>query len=74
MTPSGCCVLLFHSVSQALLAEKVLKRESIPHKVIPVPRQISSDCGVCIRFDPGEQEKITSALAGKVPVQEICSL
>lgn len=74
MNPGGYCVLLFQSVSQALLAEKVLKREGLPHKVVPVPRQISSDCGVCIRFEPGERDRIATALAGKVEIQEICSL
>jgi hypothetical protein len=71
---SSHCVLLFPSVSQALLAEKILKREGLSHKVIPVPRQISSDCGVCIRIDPEERDRITSALAGKVQVQEVCSI
>jgi hypothetical protein len=74
MKAASYCVLLFHSVSQALVAEKVLKREGLPHKVIPVPRKISSDCGVCIRFEPDERDRITSVLAGKVEVQEICSL
>ncbi|HNY65224.1 MAG TPA: DUF3343 domain-containing protein [Deltaproteobacteria bacterium] len=74
MTAAGHCVLLFHSVSQALLAEKVLKQEGIPHKVIPVPRQISSDCGVCIRFEAASRERITSALTGRVEVREICPL
>lgn len=74
MTAAGWCVLLFDSVSQALLAEKVLKAAALGHKVIPVPRQISSDCGVCIRFDPAEKEKVVEALAGKVQVREICPL
>ena len=74
MTAAGWCVLLFDSVSQVLLAEKVLKQAALAHKVIPVPRQISSDCGVCIRFDPAEKERVVEALAGKVEVREICPL
>lgn len=72
MTAAGWCVLLFDSVSQVLLAEKVLKQAALAHKVIPVPRQISSDCGVCIRFDPAERDRVVEALAGKVEVREIC--
>ncbi len=72
MTAAGWCVLLFDSVSQVLLAEKVLKQAALGHKVIPVPRQISSDCGVCIRFDPAERDRVVEALAGKVEVREIC--
>jgi len=57
-----------------MLAEKILKQQEIPHKVIPVPRQISSDCGVCIRFRPDERTRIESALSGKVEVLEVCAL
>jgi len=45
-------VILFKAVSYALKAEKILKKEGLPHKLIPVPKHISSDCGVCIRFEP----------------------
>lgn len=74
MTAAGWCVLLFDSVSQVLLAEKTLKQAALAHKVIPVPRQISSDCGVCIRFDPAVRDRVVEALAGKVEVREICPL
>jgi hypothetical protein len=32
-------------------ADKLLNSRNIPHKLIPVPRMISSECGVCIRID-----------------------
>ena len=64
-------VALFRSVSYALLAEKILKREGIPFKLIPVPKQISSDCGVCLRFTGDWEEKLLQALAGKVEIIEI---
>jgi len=43
-------VVLVYSTSHALRAEKVLAEAGIPCKLIPVPRQLSSDCGVCIRI------------------------
>lgn len=43
-------VILFHTSSHALRAEKVLKQEDIPCKLVPVPRHLSSDCGVCLRI------------------------
>lgn len=67
-------VLLFDSTSAALLAEKLLKKASISFKIIPVPRHISSDCGVCIRFFPPDREKIEEILAGTVDIAEICAL
>ena len=67
-------VVLFQSVSGALLAEKFLKKNGIKYKLIPVPRHLSSDCGVCIRFSSQDESLVRKALAGKVEVQEICPL
>lgn len=64
-------VVLFNSVSYALKSEKILKRESIPFKLVPVPKSISSDCGVCIRFTPQNREALINALEGKVEYNEI---
>ncbi|MHB8138432.1 MAG: DUF3343 domain-containing protein [Smithellaceae bacterium] len=64
-------VMLFKSVSYALKAEKILKAEKLPHKLIPVPKQISSDCGVCLRFESALQDDIKAALASKVEIEEI---
>lgn len=67
-------VILFKSVSYALKAEKILKQEGLPHKLIPVPKQISSDCGICLRFDPALLDQIKAALADKVEMEEIRAL
>ena len=74
MTDATWSVLLFNSVSHALLSEKILKEKGIPHKLIPVPRQISSDCGVCLRFTPSDVERILEELAGKVEIKEVRDL
>ena len=73
-TQTSYYVILFKSVSYALKAEKILKQESLPHKLIPVPKQISSDCGVCLRFEPTFQDKIKAALTDKVEMEEIRAL
>ena len=62
---------LFSSVSHAMKAEKILKRAAIPHKIIPVPRQISSDCGVCIRFLPEQKSEVMQAFGSAVTVKEV---
>ena len=64
-------VILFDSVHHALRSEKILKESGIPHKLIPVPRHISSDCGICLRFTPRPQNRIEEALTGKVEIREI---
>ena len=59
-------VFLFPSVSYALKAEKILKAAGIVHKLIPVPRHISSDCGVCLRITEDRQQSVKGELRGKV--------
>jgi len=67
-------VVLFQSISSALRAEKLLKKEGIAHKLIPVPRHLSSDCGVCIRFSRRDESHIREFLTGKVEIQSFCLL
>lgn len=46
-------VVTFPSVSQALRFEKLMSELKKPVKLIPVPRVISSSCGIAARL-PGE--------------------
>jgi hypothetical protein len=66
MTAPRRSVILFRSVSAALAAEKVLKETDIAFKLIPVPKHISSDCGVCIRIETSDAERARAAVDGKV--------
>jgi len=68
------CVAIFDSVSHVIKAEKILKKASIPHKIIPVPKNISTDCGVCVRFLPEHRDAVTDALMSSVSVSEIREL
>ena len=67
-------VVLFESVSHALQAERIAKAEGIPCKLIPVPRQLSSDCGVCLRFGVADREQVQRALTGKIDNFEVILL
>lgn len=51
-------VVLFHTTSSVMRAEKVLQKNGIAIKLIPTPRQFSSDCGMAIRFALLEQERV----------------
>ncbi|MDO9087252.1 MAG: DUF3343 domain-containing protein [Anaerolineaceae bacterium] len=55
-------VILVDSTSHALRIEQILVRHLIPCKMIPVPRHLSSDCGVCVRIEAGDWEKIKELL------------
>jgi hypothetical protein len=67
-------VFLFPSVSYALKAEKLLKKAGIAHKLIPVPRHISSDCGVCLRIAANRQTAVEGELRGKVEWDRVVAL
>lgn len=57
-------VVIFESVNQTMWAVKLLQKKVLAHKLIPVPRQISSDCGVCIRIDSSLVDTVRFELAG----------
>jgi hypothetical protein len=44
-------VFLFGSVHRVMRAEKILKEKGIPTDLIPVPKEINSDCGVAVEVD-----------------------
>jgi len=44
-------VILFYTSSAALRAEKLLLGEGLTAKLIPTPREFSSDCGIALRFE-----------------------
>lgn len=50
MVNDGDCVAIFHSIHRVMKAEKLLKAVELEILLIPVPRQLSSDCGLAIRF------------------------
>ncbi len=51
-------VVLFHTSSSAMQAEAVLTRAGLAAKLIPTPRELSSDCGLSLRFDWGLHEHV----------------
>lgn len=55
-------VIIVPSVSHALRAEKILQAAGVACKLIPVPRHLSSDCGVCVRIQREDQEAADAAL------------
>lgn len=70
-------VVIFHTTSAVMRAEKVLMNdESLNIKLIPTPREISSDCGIALRFNWDKEQDIRRILdeaniemAGIYPVE-----
>lgn len=62
-------VVLFHTTSAALRAEKVAQGAGLVVKLIPTPREFSSDCGLALRFLWADAERMRGVLeAGRVEV------
>lgn len=51
-------VILFPSVHHAIRAEKKTRENGFSVKLIPVPRHLSSDCGVCLRCSLEQREPL----------------
>jgi len=60
---SGAMGLLFVSTSHVLRAEKLLLAQGIAVKLVPVPRHLSSDCGICARVGSADLERARETLA-----------
>ena len=68
-------VVLFHSTAHAIRAERVLLRAGFTIKMIPTPRQISTDCGLALRFHRAQEERVAATLAeNRVPTNGIYAL
>ena len=57
------CVVILFSIHFVLKAEKLFKQHGISHDVIPVPRAISSDCGMAVEFPCAAKGKVAELLA-----------
>ncbi len=75
MSAVNYAVILVFSTSHAMRIEKLLAEQGIACKMIPVPRQLSSDCGVCVRI-PREHAAAARAtvMAARIEIQGIVDL
>jgi len=55
-------VILVHSTSHAISAERVLRRAGLNPKLVPTPRHLSSDCGMAVRIPAEDQTASRQAL------------
>lgn len=55
-------VVLFYTSSSAMQAEAVLVKAKLTVKLIPTPRDLSSDCGIALRFDWCQNDQVCASL------------
>ncbi len=56
-------LVLFHSTHAVINAEKICTKHGIKAKVIPVPRSISSDCGMSLQIANDQEKKVCQLLS-----------
>ncbi|MFN2230565.1 MAG: DUF3343 domain-containing protein [Anaerolineae bacterium] len=75
MLPGKHAVILVYSTSYAIRAEKILHQAGIASKLIPVPRHLSSNCGVCLRIERSDKEAAQKALeAARMEIEGVHDL
>ncbi len=57
-------ILIFRGTHQVLSAEKRLKGGGVPLRLIPVPRSLTSDCGLAIRIPLDQRDRVREILSG----------
>lgn len=55
-------LLLFRSTHFVIKADKIFEKNSIEKKIVPVPREISSECGMSIEIKNLLLEKVSKLL------------
>lgn len=56
-------VVIFYSTSSAIKTESAAKKQGLAIKLIPVPRHLSSDCGICLSFNSNDIQEIKKLLS-----------
>lgn len=74
MVRNGDIVAIFHSIHKVMKAERILKDAGSDILLIPVPRQLASDCGLAIRYAYRNRSEVEDLLRreGVPPVELYC--
>lgn len=58
-------LLFFKSTRDVIAAEKILEESSFSIEVLPVPKNLSSECGMCLEIDEGDSEAAVQLLRSR---------
>ena len=65
-------VLILESIHQVIRVEKLLKAKGIRIDLIPIPREISSDCGMAVELPlDAETEALRILEEYRIPVRDL---
>ncbi len=57
------CAAVLETIHAVIKGERILKRAGLRIDVIPVPREISSDCGMALEFSCQDRARVAQLLA-----------
>ena len=72
-----CLVVTFDATAAAMAAEKACGQAGLPGRIIPVPREITADCGLGWRTPPETRpqvEALFTSLDLEVEGYHLCEL
>jgi hypothetical protein len=55
-------VVLLPTAAAAMRAEKLLRKASVRCTLIPTPRELSKNCGLALRYDWAQTERVRALL------------
>lgn len=64
-------VISFNSTHHAIKSEKRLKEELIELRMIPTPREITASCGLSIKFNGTDIEKVSNIMKQLIEKEDI---
>ena len=56
-------IISFKTTTNAIAAEKFFLENELPGRIIPLPREVSSGCGLSWKARPEDKDLLISALA-----------
>ncbi|HIW20866.1 MAG TPA: DUF3343 domain-containing protein [Candidatus Dorea intestinavium] len=55
-------IVTFHTTADAMALEKAAKQEKLKGRLIPVPRELSSGCGMSWKSEIEDKEKLLAVM------------
>jgi len=66
------CIVSFHNTTEAIAFEEEAKKNNLSGRMIPLPREISSGCGLSWKEEIENIEKVEELLKEtKIPFKEV---
>ncbi|MDI9471704.1 MAG: DUF3343 domain-containing protein [Tissierellia bacterium] len=65
-------IVTFFTISDALIGERAAKEMELDARLIPVPREISTGCGICLKMKTDAPEKFLETLKREDAEAQAC--